>query len=65
MRVPLSLIIIEQKLALTGGTRRAALMSVPGPPLSFLFFVWQMAECLHVNPILTTQHHILSGSDGM
>lgn len=39
LRVSLSLITIEQKGALTGGTRRAALMlSAPGPPLfSFSF----------------------------
>lgn len=39
LRVSLSLITIEQKGVLTGGTRRAALMlSAPGPPLfSFSF----------------------------
>lgn len=66
LRVPLSLITIEQKQALTVGTRRAALMSVPRPPLlSVCFFSWQMAERSRVNPILTTQHHILFGNDGM
>lgn len=37
LRVPLSLITIEQKQVLTGGTRRAALMSVPIPPRSSFF----------------------------
>lgn len=32
------LITIEQKQALTGGTRQAALMSVPGAPLFFVLF---------------------------
>lgn len=55
-RSPLSLITIKQKRALTGGTRRAALMlSAAGPSA---FFPRQMAERLHVNTTLNTQHHI-------
>lgn len=50
---PLSLITIEKKQVLTGVTGRAALMSVPGPPLSPPS-PWQMVECLHVSPVLTT-----------
>lgn len=45
LRMPLSLITIEQEGALTGGTRRAAFMlPAHGPPLfSFLLFFQQMA----------------------
>ena len=64
---PLSLITIEQKQALTGATRRAALMSAPSPSI-FFFFIFFPANgrILTCQPLfLTARHHFPSSRDGM
>lgn len=61
---PLSLITMEQKQALTGGTRHAALMSAPSS--FFLYFFPANGRILTCQPLfLTAQRNFLSGRDRM
>lgn len=63
---PLSLITMEQKQALTGGTRHAALMSAHSPSIFFFIFFPANGRILTCQPLfLTAQHNFLSGRDRM